>query len=291
MKELRKRGGGLFGYSEMTGSIGVVTINAARIGYTNQNDEEGFTKRLVYLMNIAKTSLEIKRKEIQKWIDAGLFPYTKRYLGYLKNHFSTIGINGLNEAIRNFTNDKENITTLWGQNFAAKILDIMRAKLQDFQTETKNLYNLEATPAEGTTYRFAKEDQKIFPSILQAGTKQAPYYTNSSQLPVGFSDDLFEVLKLQDSLQKKYTGGTVLHCYMTEKISSGAACRNLVRKILTNFRLPYITIAPTFSICPKHGYLTGEWDWCPKCDGENQITAEPFDLQNRKMYISSLAEK
>jgi ribonucleoside-triphosphate reductase len=291
MKELRKRGGGLFGSAEMTGSIGVVTINAARIGYTNKNDEEGFVARLVYLMNIAKTSLEIKRKEIQKWIDAGLFPYTKRYLGYLKNHFSTIGINGLNEAIRNFTNDKENITTPWGQNFAAKILDIMRAKLQDFQTETKNLYNLEATPAEGTTYRFAKEDQKIFPSILQAGTKQAPYYTNSSQLPVGFSDDLFEVLKLQDSLQKKYTGGTVLHCYMTEKISSAAACRNLVRKILSNFRLPYITIAPTFSICPKHGYLTGEWDWCPKCDGENQIAAEPFDLQNRKMYISSLAEK
>jgi ribonucleoside-triphosphate reductase len=287
MKELRKRGGGLFGSAEMTGSIGVVTINAARIGYTNKHDEQGFINRLEYLMNTAKTSLEIKRQEIQKWIHAGLFPYTKRYLGYLKNHFSTIGINGLNEAIRNFTDDKENITTAWGQQFATRILDVMRAKLQDFQTETKNLYNLEATPAEGTTYRFAKEDQKRFSDILQAGTKDAPFYTNSSQLPVGYSDDLFEVLQLQDNLQKKYTGGTVLHCYMTEKISSGVACRNLVRKILSNFKLPYITITPTFSICPKHGYLAGEWDWCPTCDNENGIKeAEHFDIQNRATYTS-----
>ncbi len=268
MKELRKRGGGLFGSAEMTGSIGVVTINSARIGYVARGNEEQFFSRLLHLMELAKTSLEIKRKEIQKWIAAGLFPYTKRYLGYLKNHFSTIGINGLNEAIRNFTDGKENIATPWGQEFAARALDVMRAKLQDFQTETKNLYNLEATPAEGTTYRFAKEDQKRFSDILQAGTKDAPYYTNSSQLPVGYTDDVFEALTLQDKLQTKYTGGTVLHCYMSERISSGSACRNLVRKVLTNFKLPYITITPTFSICPKHGYLAGEWDWCPTCDAK-----------------------
>lgn len=275
MKELRKRGGGLFGSAEMTGSIGVVTIAAARLGYMYKGDKEKLFERLAYLMDLGKTSLEIKRKEIQKWIDRGLFPFTKRYLGFLKNHFSTIGINGINEAIRNFTNDKENITTPWGQQFAAELLDVMRAKLQDFQTETKNLYNLEATPAEGATYRFAKEDQKRFPGILQAGTVAAPYYTNSSQIPVGYTDDVFEALKLQDNLQTKYTGGTVLHCYMTEKISSPEACRILVRKILTNFRLPYITITPTFSICPKHGYLAGEYDWCPKCDKEHGITAAP----------------
>lgn len=284
MKELRKRGGGLFGSAEMTGSIGVVTINSARIGYLAQGDEEQFLSRLTHLMELAKISLEIKRKEIQKWIAAGLFPYTKRYLGYLKNHFSTIGVNGINEAIRNFTADRENISTPWGQAFAARILDCMRAKLQDFQAETKNLYNLEATPAEGTTYRFAKEDQKRFPQILQAGTADTPYYTNSSQLPVGYTDDVFEALTLQDKLQTKYTGGTVLHCYMSERISSGSACRNLVRKILTNFKLPYITITPTFSICPKHGYLAGEWDWCPTCDAA-------LGLENTGAHDPALRQK
>ncbi len=289
LKELRKRGGGLFGSAEMTGSIGVVTINSARIGYLYKNDEAAFFKRIDYLMELAKTSLEIKRKEIQKWIDAGLFPFTKRYLGYLKNHFSTIGINGINEAIRNFTNDKENIATPWGQAFAGRLLDHMRKRMQDFQEETHNLYNLEATPAEGTTYRFAKEDQKRFSDILQAGTIAAPYYTNSSQLPVGYTDDVFEALKLQDNLQTKYTGGTVLHCYMGEKVSSGSACRNLVRKVLSNFRLPYITITPTFSICPKHGYLTGEWDWCPKCDAELGIEGAPrLDEEVRKKHKSAV---
>lgn len=287
MKELRKRGGGLFGSAEMTGSIGVVTINAARIGHLFKGDEEGFFKRIEYLMELGKTSLEIKRKEIQKWIDAGLFPYTKRYLGYLKNHFSTIGINGLNEAIRNFTNDAENVATPWGQNFSAKVLDFMRAKLQDFQTETKNLYNLEATPAEGTTYRFAKEDRRRFPEILQAGTEAAPYYTNSSQLPVGYTDDIFEALTLQDGLQTKYTGGTVLHLYLSERVSSASACRDLVRRVLSNFRLPYITVTPTFSICPKHGYLAGEWDWCPTCDRELGIQELPrFDTNLRQKYQS-----
>lgn len=289
LTELRKRGGGLFGSAEMTGSIGVVTINSARIGFMHKGNREAFFKRMEYLMDLAKVSLEIKRKEIQKWIDRGLFPYTKRYLGYLKNHFSTIGVNGLNEAIRNFTDDKENIATPWGQKFAAETLDFMRVRLQQYQEETKNLYNLEATPAEGATYRFAKEDQKRFPDILQAGTTEAPYYSNSSQLPVGYTDDVFEALKLQDNLQTKYTGGTVLHCYMTEKISSGIACRNLVKKVLSNFRLPYITITPTFSICPKHGYLAGEWDWCPKCDSELGINNAPrLDEEIRKKHASAV---
>lgn len=287
LKELRRRGGGLFGSAEMTGSVGVVTINAARIGYMYRGDKEGFFHRIDYLMELARTSLEMKRKVIQTWIDAGLFPYTYRYLRSLRNHFSTIGINGLNEAIRNFTHDTENIATPAGQEFAHEVLDYMRAKLTQYQEETKNLYNLEATPAEGTTYRFAKEDQKRFPEILQAGTTEAPYYTNSSQLPVGYTDDVFEALRLQDSLQTKYTGGTVLHCYMTEKISDPVVCRNLVRKILTNFRLPYITITPTFSICPHHGYISGEWDWCPRCDAERGVVAvERFDIPARQQYVS-----
>jgi ribonucleoside-triphosphate reductase len=292
LKELKKRGGGLFGSAEMTGSIGVVTISAARIGYTCKGDVGKFRERIAYLMDLGKTSLEIKRKEIQKWIDNGLFPYTKRYLGHLKNHFSTIGVNGINEAIRNFTDDKENITTPWGQKFAGDLLDFMRDRLQAFQEETGNLYNLEATPAEGATYRFAKEDQKRFPGILQAGTVEAPFYTNSSQVPVGYSDDVFQVLKLQDNLQTKYTGGTVLHCYMTERISSPEACRELVRKVLTNFRLPYITITPTFSICPKHGYLAGEYDWCPKCDTEiGYAGGEKLDETWRQKHSSAAPAK
>lgn len=291
LKELRKRGGGLFGSAEMTGSIGVVTLNIPRIGYLMKGNKEKFFARIEHIMEIAKMSLEIKRKEIQKWIDRGLFPYTKRYLGQLNNHFSTIGINGVNEAIRNFTNDEENITTPWGQQFATEILDFIRERLQKYQEETGNLYNLEATPAEGTTYRFAKEDQKRFPDILQAGTKDAPYYTNSSQLPVGYTDDVFEALELQDKLQSRYTGGTVLHCYMNEKISSGGACRSLVRNILSNYKLPYITITPTFSICPRHGYLSGEWDFCPKCDEELGIHSERFHEESRKKYISPTPQK
>lgn len=291
LRELRKRGGGLFGSAEMTGSIGVVTLNAARIGYLAKGDREKFFARIEHLMQLAKTSLEIKRKVIQGWIDRGLFPYTKRYLGYLRNHFSTIGINGLNEAIRNFTDDRENITTEWGQRFAHETLDFMRAHIQDFQEETNNYYNLEATPAEGTTYRFAKEDKKRFPDILQAGTEEAPFYTNSSQLPVGYSDDIFEVLDRQDALQTKYTGGTVLHCYMHEKVSSPAACRSLVRSILSHYRLPYITITPTFSVCPIHGYLSGEFDFCPTCDAALGIEAHALDHTSRKIYASVQAHK
>jgi len=285
LKELRKRGGGLFGSSEMTGSIGVVTIAAARIGYTHRGDKEAFLKRIDHLMNLAKTSLEMKRKEIQLWMDRGLFPFTKRYLGHLNNHFSTIGINGLNEAIRNFTDDAKDITSDFGQEFAVEVLEHMRDKLAEFQEETGNMYNLEATPAEGTTYRFAKEDKKRFPEIIQAGTETAPYYTNSSQLPVGCTDDVFEALELQDNLQTKYTGGTVLHCYMNERISSPELCRDMVKKVLSNFHLPYITITPTFSICPKHGYLAGEYDFCPTCDSEvGYAEGERFDTALREQY-------
>lgn len=292
LTELKKRGGGLFGSAEMTGSIGVVTINAARIGYASRDAKEQFFERLGHLMDLGKTSLEIKRKEIQIWLDRGLFPYTKRYLGTLRNHFSTIGVNGLNEAIRNFTNDAENITTEWGRAFAEEVLDFMRAKITAYQEETGHLYNLEATPAEGTTYRFAKEDRKRFPDILQAGTDAAPYYTNSSQLPVGYSDDVFDALDLQDPLQTKYTGGTVFHAYMGERLSSGEACAKLVRNILANYRLPYITITPTFSICPKHGYLKGEWDYCPTCDQEIGYTeTDAFDLEYRKEFQSLQPQK
>lgn len=268
LRELLKRGNGLFGSAEQTGSLGVVTVNCARLGYLYKGDKEGLYKRLDYLLDLAKTSLEIKRKVIQRHIDQGLFPYTKRYLGTLRNHFSTIGVNGLNEMIRNFTNDTDDITTSWGHTFALEFLDHVRARLVSFQEETDHMYNLEATPAEGTTYRFAREDRKRFPDILQAGTASNPYYTNSSQLPVNFTDDPFEALEMQDDLQRKYTGGTVLHLYMNEAVSSAAACRDLVRRTLTNFRLPYITVTPTFSICPKHGYLSGRHDFCPKCDAE-----------------------
>ena len=268
LRELLKRGNGLFGSAEQTGSLGVVTVNCARLGYLYKGDKEALYKRLDYLLDLAKTSLEIKRKVIQRHIDQGLFPYTKRYLGTLRNHFSTIGVNGLNEMIRNFTSDTDDITTSYGHAFALEFLDHVRARLVAFQKETDHMYNLEATPAEGTTYRFAREDRKRFPDILQAGTDSNPYYTNSSQLPVNFTDDPFEALERQDDLQRKYTGGTVLHLYMNEAVSSAAACRDLVRRTLTNFRLPYITVTPTFSICPKHGYLSGRHDFCPKCDAE-----------------------
>jgi ribonucleoside-triphosphate reductase len=289
LKELRKRGGGLFGSAEMTGSIGVVTVNAARLGYLARGSEEAFFERLEKLMDLGKTSLELKRKVIQNWIDRGLFPYTKRYLVSLRNHFSTIGINGVNEAVRNLTEDAENITTPAGIALASRILDFMRDRLKQYQEETGNLFNLEATPAEGTTYRFAKEDRRRYLDILQAGTPETPYYTNSTQIPVGFTDDVFEALDLQDGLQTRYTGGTVLHCYMSERLSSAESCRSLVRGILTNYRLPYITITPTFSICPKHGYLSGEWDFCPRCDDEAGVEGERYNQETRGRYQSAVS--
>jgi ribonucleoside-triphosphate reductase len=219
-------------------------------------------------MQLAKTSLELKRKEVQRLIDTGLFPYTRRYLGTLRNHFSTIGVNGVNEMIRNFTLDAHDITDEWGHAMAVRVLDHIRARMVQFQEETGHLYNLEATPAEGTTYRFAREDRKRYPDILQAGTTAEPYYTNSSQLPVGYTTDPFQALSEQEELQKKYTGGTVLHLYMGERVSSAEACKQLVKRSLESFRLPYITVTPTFSICPKHGYIAGEHQFCPICDEE-----------------------
>ncbi|WP_212631131.1 ribonucleoside triphosphate reductase [Pseudomonas sp. KB-10] len=266
VRELLKRGNGLFGSAEQTGSLGVVTINCARLGYRHRQDLPGLLQRLDVLLEMAYESLEVKRKVIQHHMDAGLYPYTRRYLGTLRNHFSTIGVNGLHEMLRNFTDDQEGMQTEAGRALALQVLDHVRARLVQFQERSGHLYNLEATPAEGTTYRFAKEDQKRFPDILQAGTVEAPYYTNSSQLPVGFTDDPFEALALQDELQCKYTGGTVLHLYMAERISSAQACKQLVRTALSRFRLPYLTITPTFSICPVHGYLAGEHEFCPKCD-------------------------
>lgn len=290
LRELLKRGNGLFGSAEQTGSLGVVTVNCARLGYLYKGNEEELYKRLDHLLDLAKQSLEIKRKVIQRHIDQGLFPYTKRYLGTLRNHFSTIGVNGINEMIRNFTGDTDDITTDWGHAFAVRFLDHVRERLVQFQAETDHMYNLEATPAEGTTYRFAKEDKKRFPNILQAGTPKNPYYTNSSQLPVGFTDDPFQALEMQEDLQKKYTGGTVLHLYMNEAISSAEACRDLVRRTLTRFRLPYITITPTFSICPKHGYIPGRHDFCPICDAEliakSVRRLRPRKRRPRKCFIS-----
>lgn len=268
LRELLKRGNGLFGSAEQTGSVGVVTVNCARLGHLHKGDEAGLLRRLDELLAIGRTSLEIKRKTIERLMADGLFPYTKRYLGTLRNHFSTLGLNGVNELIRNFTGDTEDITTAWGETFAIRLLDHVRSRIVAFQEETGHLYNLEATPAEGTTYRFAREDKKRFPNILQAGTSDAPYYTNSSQLPVGFTDDAFEALRRQEPLQTRYTGGTVLHLYLGERVSSAQACKKLVRRALENFRLPYITVTPTFSICPKHGYLAGEHEFCPICDAE-----------------------
>lgn len=270
LRELLAKGNGLFGSAEQTGSIGVVTFNCARLGYVYKGDEHGLLARIDELMNIARTSLEIKRKVIQRLIDNGLYPFTKRYLGTLRNHFSTIGVNGINEMIRNFTDDKHNIADTWGQEFAERFLDHIRANLIKIQEETGNMYNLEATPAESATYRFAREDKKRYKGIIQAGTEENPYYTNSSQLPVNYTDDPFEALDLQSTLQTKYTGGTVLHLYMGQRISSAKVCRDLVKRVLTNYRLPYITITPTFSVCPKHGYLSGEHKFCPICDEEKK---------------------
>ncbi len=274
LRELLKRGGGLFGSAEMTGSIGVVTINMARLGYLHKNDTDGLYKRLSELMELAKSTLEKKRKFIEDLYDRGLFPYTKRYLPNFNNHFSTIGVNGMNEMIRNFTEDRLTIADEEGQKMAIEILDFMRERMREYQEETGNLYNLEATPAEGTTYRFAKEDKKRYPDIIQAGSGKNIYYTNSSQIPVDWTEDPFEALELQDELQCKYTGGTVLHLYMRERLSSAEACRNLVKKVITNFKLPYITVTPLFSVCPKHGYIPGEHEYCPKCDEELLQTYE-----------------
>lgn len=268
LRELLKRGGGLFGSAEMTGSIGVVTINLARLGYLYKNDKKALYQRLDELLEMSKNSLEDKRKFITKLYNAGLYPYTARYLPNFNNHFSTIGINGANEMIRNYTDDKEDISSKWGREFALELIGYLREKIKLFQEQTGNLYNLEATPAEGTTYRFAKEDKKRFDSIIQAGEGENIYYTNSTQLPANFTHDPFLALDLQDELQSAYTGGTVLHLYMREKLENEVVCKKLVKKVADNYRLPYFTITPIFSVCPKHGYLAGEHEFCPACDEE-----------------------
>lgn len=275
-RELRKRGGGLFGANPLTGSIGVVTINLPRIGYLAKNEKD-FFKRLDHLMDIAQESLETKRKVVEALTEKGLYPYTKFYLGnikkrfhqYWKNHFGTIGLVGTNEAIKNLIST--DITTEKGQAFAAKMLSHMRERIGSYQEKTNNLYNLEATPAEGTAYRLALLDTKKYPDIAVANesdvkTKHAdPYYTNSSHLPVGFTDDIFEALDLQDNLQTQYTGGTVLHGFLGERLTDPTSARMLVKKIAEKYHLPYFTLTPTFSICPTHGYLPGEHSTCPEC--------------------------
>lgn len=268
LRELKARGGGLFGSAEMTGSVGVVTINMPRLAYLSATQEEFFA-RLGALMDIAKESLEIKRTVVQENIDRGLFPYTKRYLPSLRNHFSTIGLNGMNEACLNLLDT--DIASEEGHAFSKQVLEYMRDRLIRYQDETGNLYNLEATPAEGVTYRFAKEDKAQFPDIIQAGTEAAPYYTNSTHLPVDYTDDPLAALDHQDELQKKYTGGTVLHLFLGERVKDWKMCAKFVKKVAENYHLPYFTLTPTFSICPQHGYLFGEIRYCPTCHSSCEV--------------------
>jgi ribonucleoside-triphosphate reductase len=271
-RELRKRGGGLFGSDELTGSIGVVTINLPRIGYLAK-DEDDFFRRLARLMDLAKESLVTKRKVVNRLLDAGLFPYTKRYLHTLDNHFNTIGLVGMNECLQNFFGRDCTIATEKGQAFALKTLHFMRDRLADYQEATGELFNLEATPAESTSYRLAKHDKKRYPDIITAGTDE-PYYTNSTQLPVMLTDDIFDALDLQENLQRAYTGGTVFHAFLGEAIEDWRTCRNLVKTIAYKYRIPYFTISPTFSVCPVHGYLSGEHFTCPICKSEQEAAIQ-----------------
>jgi ribonucleoside-triphosphate reductase len=280
LRELLKRGNGLFGSAEMTGSIGVVTINMARLGYrfkgyadgiVKVGDKAGLLRELGRLMDLAKSTLEKKRIFVQELYERGFYPYTKRYLKHFRNHFSTIGMNGVNEMVRNFTDDSYDISDPRGIALASEVTEFMRERLKMYQNETGNLYNLEATPAEGTTYRFAKEDKKRYTNIIQSGSGVNIYYTNSTQLPANYTDDPFEALNLQNDLQSKYTGGTVLHLYMSEKISTMDACRRFVKTVLSNYKLPYITITPIFSTCTEHGYLNGEQPICPHCGKKTNV--------------------
>ncbi|AEQ05892.3 ribonucleoside triphosphate reductase [Corynebacterium pseudotuberculosis 258] len=271
LRELLKRGNGLFGSAELTGSIGVVTLNCARLGYLHADDEEGLLASVDKLVQLGIETLERRRAFVAKQMDAGLYPYSSRWLPSLDNHFSTIGVNGCNEMIRNFTHDAYDLTDPQGHAQVARLLDHINDLLVKAQERTGHLFNLEATPAEGATYRLAKEDIKRYPGILHAGTEEEPYYTNSSQLPVSHTPDPFEALALQEDLQSKYTGGTVLHLYMGAAMSDGEACAKLVRRSLENFRLPYVTITPTFSICPTHGYISGEHPECPDCGEHTEM--------------------
>ncbi|MFA5006281.1 MAG: ribonucleoside triphosphate reductase [Candidatus Izemoplasmatales bacterium] len=275
--ELRKRGGGLFGSNPLTGSIGVVTINLPRLAYLSQSESEFYT-RLWETMYIAKKSLEIKRKVVEEQTAHSLYPYSAYYLkdvkaksgSYWFNHFNTIGLIGMNEAAQNLYGAEYDLTTEKGQQFAIKTLNYMRDLIRDIQEETGHNYNLEATPAEGTSYRLAKADKARYPDIITAG-RDVPYYTNSTQLPVGFTDDIFETLELQDELQSLYTGGTVLHLYLGERVKDTQTCKTLIRKVFTKYKLPYISITPTFSVCPEHGYISGEHFQCPTCGRESEV--------------------
>lgn len=282
-RELRRRGGGLFGADEFTGSLGVVTINLPQIGYLASNENE-FFRRLEYLMDLAKQSLCIKRKVIQKLYDGGLFPYTKRYLKTLVNHFNTIGLCGMNECCLNFIDS--DISTPKGKAFAEKVLTFMRDKLADYQEQTGDLFNLEATPAESTSYRLARHDKEQFPDIITSGTDE-PFYTNSSQLPVDYTADVFEALDHQESLQTKYTGGTMFHVYMGEALKDWKSCSELVKAIASNYRIPFFTISPTYSICKIHGYISGEHFECPKCkaEREKQLKEKLRSLEEEKQKI------
>ncbi|MBP5359284.1 MAG: ribonucleoside triphosphate reductase [Treponema sp.] len=279
-RELRKRGGGLFGSDEFTGSLGVVTINLPQIGYL-ANDEKEFYERLDHLMDLARDSLRIKRKVIQRLLDGGLFPYTRRYLKTLNNHFNTIGLCGMNECCLNFLG--VNIADPKGKEFACQVLDHMRSRMQDYQEKTGELFNLEATPAESTSYRLARHDIQNYPDIITSGTDD-PFYTNSTQLPVDYTADIFEALDHQEALQTRYTGGTVFHTFVGQQITDWKVCRDLVRTMLSNYRIPYVTISPIYSICKKHGYIPGEHFECPKCKAEKQafLKAKLVALQNEK---------
>lgn len=267
LKELRNKTGGLFGFGESTGSIGVVTINMPRIGYFSKNEEE-FIEKVERLMYLAKESLELKRKMVNRIMDKKMLPFSERYLGNLDHHFSTIGLIGMNEACLNFMG--KDITTEDGRKFSLKVLEFMRKRIKEFQEETGHIYNLEATPGEGTSYRLAKIDKKSYPKIITAGNG-IPYYTNSTQLPVNFTDDVFWALKHQEGLQRKYTGGTVFHSFLGESPDNGETTKQLVKKIASNFALPYFTITPTFSVCPTHGYIKGEHFNCPTCQRRAEV--------------------
>ncbi len=285
-RELRKRGGGLFGSDEFTGSLGVVTINLPQIAYTTSSEKQ-FFDRLNYLMDLAKESLSAKRKVIQRLLDGGLFPYTSRYLTTLNNHFNTIGLCGMNECCLNFLG--VDITTKKGKDFAEKILVHMRERMAAYQEATGELFNLEATPAESTSYRLAKHDKNNYPGIITSGEND-PFYTNSSQLPVDYTSDIFEAMDHQESLQTKYTGGTVFHTLMGEQIKDWKSCRDLVRSVVSNYKIPYITISPTYSICKIHGYINGEVFECPKCKAEKEM--ELIDrikkLENEKAALKAV---
>ncbi|MBR4720641.1 MAG: ribonucleoside triphosphate reductase [Clostridia bacterium] len=270
LRELRKKSGGFFGSGESTGSVGVVTINMPRIAY-QAKDKEDFYARLDRMLDIAARSLKVKRTVITKLLDNGLYPYTKRYLGTFNNHFSTIGLVGMNEAGLNANWLKKDMTHKETQDFTIEVLNHMRERLSDYQEEYGDLYNLEATPAESTAYRLAKHDKKRFPDIITANENGTPYYTNSSHLPVGFTEDIFSALDIQDELQTLYTSGTVFHAFLGEKLPDWSAAANLVRKIAENYKLPYYTMSPTYSVCKNHGYIAGEVATCPECGEKTEV--------------------